>query len=124
MQRQSISKLMAVLFLLCGLAGAQKIVSFNAPGAGSGPGQGTTPEGISPLGIVYGYYIDSNGVAHGFLRNWNGNFTTFDDPEAGTASSQGTFAFSLSPEGEMAGYYIDANNVLHGYARSAAVPVG
>ena len=110
---------MSVVLLACSSAGAQKIITFDAPGAGTGSGQGTFSQGISDLGITYGYYIDGNGVAHGFLRFPGGEFATFDAPGAGTAAGQGTFAFSLNPEGALAGYSIDANGVLHGYVRTA-----
>jgi hypothetical protein len=42
------------------------ITTFDAPGAGSGPGQGTFPGNNGPGGVP-GWYIDANGVMHGFL---------------------------------------------------------
>jgi hypothetical protein len=35
------------------------ITTFDAPGAGTGPGQGTIPFAINPAGTVIGYYIDA-----------------------------------------------------------------
>jgi hypothetical protein len=35
------------------------ITTFDAPGAGTGPGQGTLPFAINPAGMVLGYYIDA-----------------------------------------------------------------
>ena len=32
---------------------------FDAPGAGTGPGQGTFAENINPNGLIAGYYIDA-----------------------------------------------------------------
>ena len=52
-----------------------KIVTFDAPGAGSTPGtssstwyQGTQAAAINPEGGITGYYTDANNVIHGFLR--------------------------------------------------------
>jgi hypothetical protein len=44
------------------------VLVFDVPGAGAGAFQGTEPLTVSPSGVVTGYYIDANGVAHGFLR--------------------------------------------------------
>jgi len=44
-----------------------KIITFDAPGAGTGSGEGTIPWGIVIGGWIQGDYIDSNGVYHGFL---------------------------------------------------------
>ena len=44
------------------------IRQFNAPGAGTGPGQGTQPSVINPAGVITGSYVDTDGVYHGFLR--------------------------------------------------------
>jgi hypothetical protein len=52
-----------------------KIVTFDAPGAGSTPGtssstwyQGTQAAAINPEGAITGYYTDKHNVVHGFLR--------------------------------------------------------
>lgn len=42
--------------------------SFEAPGAGKGAGQGTIPTTINSAGVIAGYYLDSSGVYHGFVR--------------------------------------------------------
>jgi hypothetical protein len=44
------------------------ITTFDAPGAGTAPGQGTIPTSNNVGGAITGSYIDANGVAHGFLR--------------------------------------------------------
>src|SRR6266480_3286630 len=44
------------------------ITTFDALGAGTGPGQGTLPFAINPAGMVIGYYIDAGDARHGFLR--------------------------------------------------------
>jgi hypothetical protein len=52
-----------------------KIVTFDAPGAGSTPGtssstwyQGTQAAAINSDGAITGYYTDAHNVVHGFLR--------------------------------------------------------
>jgi hypothetical protein len=70
------------------------ITTFNAPGAGTAPGQGTftaLTTGLSPAGAVTGNYADASNVNHGYVRAPNGAITTFDAPGAGTAPGQGTF---------------------------------
>jgi hypothetical protein len=44
-----------------------QIIIFDAPGAGTGSGQGTTPTSINAAGTITGYYYDVGGAAHGFL---------------------------------------------------------
>ena len=94
------------------------ITTFDAPGAGTGPGQGTLPFAINPAGTVLGYYIDAGDARHGFLRTRNGAITTFDAPGAGTGPGQGTTAFSINPAGAIAGRYIDASDAFHGFLRT------
>jgi len=49
-------------------ASAQTIATFDAPGAGTGSGQGTLPSSLNLGGVIQGAYIDSGGgVYHGFL---------------------------------------------------------
>jgi hypothetical protein len=97
---------------------AQQIIPFDAPGAGTGAGQGTFGVAIIATGTIMGYYIDGSSVAHGFLRSRGGTFTTFDAPGAGTGAGQGTFPNSIIPVGAVAGNYIDASGVNHGFLRS------
>jgi hypothetical protein len=62
-----------------------KFTTFEAPGANTGPYNGTSPTSINDLGAITGYYADANSVSHGFLRSPDGKFTTFDVPaRAGT----------------------------------------
>jgi len=44
------------------------VITFDAPGAGTGFNQGTVPLGIDPAGVIIGYYTDNSNVHHGFLR--------------------------------------------------------
>lgn len=99
-------------------ANAQNIIIYDAPGAGTGPGQGTFAIVISPAGVIEGFYIDANNVYHGFVRSPKGAITTFDVPGAGTGSGQGTQPFSINPSGTITGYFTDASGLSHGFVRA------
>src|SRR6266496_2806858 len=94
------------------------ITTFDAPGAGTGPGQGTQPFAINPAGLITGFYFDASDVFHGFLRAPDGGITTFDVPGAGTGPGQGTRAANINPSEAIAGRYIDASDVSHGFLRA------
>jgi hypothetical protein len=100
-------------------------ITFDAPGAGTGFGQGTFPSSISPDGAItgsYAYNNDVNFVFLGFLRASNSTLTTFDAPGAGTGSPNctflGTFPSSISPDGAITGTFYDVNDVGHGFLRA------
>jgi hypothetical protein len=104
-------------------AAGDKLITFDAPGAGktAGSGQGTFPDSISDAGAITGHYIDANNVNHGFVRSFVGNkLSTLDTPGAGKTpgSGQGTFPNSINKSGAITGRYIDANNVSHGLLRT------
>ena len=114
---------------LCVNAGETRttITTFDAPGAGTGAGQGTFPSGINSSGAITGFTRDTNSARHGFLRAPGGTFTIFDDPAAGTCTmscgtigpGQGTRAYAINPSGEIAGFYSDNSARCHGYVRAA-----
>src|ERR1700747_2173954 len=56
------------------------ITTFDAPGAGTGAGQGTIAFAINLSGAITGYIKDANSARHAFLRAPDGTFTIFDDP--------------------------------------------
>lgn len=85
---------------------------LDAPGA-SGVTIGAS---INPEGTITGYFVDSSGVAHGFVRTRGGDFTTFDVP-SDTGAVQ-TAAFSINLLGAVTGEFFDASNVMHGFSRS------
>jgi hypothetical protein len=92
-----------------------EFTKIDAPGAGTGAGQGTgcfseCPVGLNDSGMIMGTYIDANNVIHGFLRSPAGQFTTVDPP--GSAATQPQ---SMNDSGAITGYYIDANNVFRGF---------
>jgi len=91
------------------------ITTFDVPGAGTGPGQGTFSYAISQTGAITGYYFDSANVSHGFLRDRNGIITTFDVPGSGTGFQQGTYGGGFTPNGTIMGNYFDADNLSHGF---------
>ena len=94
------------------------ITTFDAPGAGTGPGQGTITFAINPAGTISGRYADAGGAIHAILRSPDGAIITFDAPGAGTGPRQGTRPFSINPAGASAGYYNDASGVFHGFLRT------
>src|SRR4029434_5733484 len=97
------------------------ITTFNVPGAGTGPAQGTFAGNIIPGHVIAGRYADASDVAHGFVRAPDGTFTTFDAPNAGTDPGQGTFVFTgfcLNPAGAIRGTSVAASDVYHGFLRA------
>ena len=91
---------------------------FDAPGAGTGPGQGTRAYSINPSGTITGFFNDSVNVFHGYVRSNQGVITVFDAPGAGTGPGQGTFPFSpliINPNGAITGWYTDSAFVSHGF---------
>ena len=61
--------IIGVAFATSSIAWAQTIITFDAPGAGTLPGQGTIASSINPAGEITGWYDDASDVVHGFLRS-------------------------------------------------------
>lgn len=110
---RQIARTVGLAFLFYGLASAATVTSFDAPGAGTGPAQGTFALSINLQGDIAGYFVAPNGVAHGFVRSAHGSLVTFDAPGA----VQGTFAVANNLAGEATGYSLDASFVAHGFLR-------
>ena len=91
------------------------ISTFEAPGAGTAPGQGTFSWSISQDGSVTAEVVDGGGVAHTFVRDKQGNLTVFDVPGAGTGPGQGTVGEGINAAGAVAGQYVDSGGVNHGF---------
>jgi len=77
---------------------------LNIPGSTSA--QAT---GINDFGNVCGFFVDANGVNHGFLMTL-GHFEVLDFP-----ASTGTQAFGLNNIGQVVGVYTDSANNTHGF---------
>jgi len=98
------------------------ITPFDAPGAGTGPYQGTSPAPISGLnnaGVLTGTYFDTNSAYHAFVRAKDGTFTFFEVPGGGTGQYQGTYPTSINSSGQIIGPYFDSANLQHGFLREA-----
>src|SRR4029079_4292550 len=54
------------------------IITFDAPGAGTGPGQGTIAFAINPAGTISGRYADGGGAIHAIIRSADGAIIAFD----------------------------------------------
>ena len=88
------------------------------PDAGKGAGQGTFAGNINPGGEIAGYYVDANGVSHGFVTAPPYRTFTSFDPE-GSVNTLTPVASALNLEGTVTGAYLDASGALHGYVRAA-----
>ena len=88
-------------------------------GAGTGEYEGTEPISINTAGAITGFYVDSSGTHHGFIRAANGTITSFDVTGAGTGSGQGTTGFGIDTAGTIVGAYADSSDVSHGFVRAA-----
>ena len=93
------------------------LTTFEAPGAGAGTYQGTVGNVINFWGTIAGYFADSNGNNHGYIRARDGRFTQIDHPLAASGFQQGTSVIGINDDGAISGYYVDANNVYHGFVR-------
>lgn len=115
---------LAIFIGVCAVVPAQSqekeatFATFEAPGAGTGSGQGTRTQTINPAGEIAGWYSDANNVIHGFVRDPDGSFNTFEAPGASTGAYQGTYASDINPKGETTGSYYDASNVGHSFLRA------
>jgi hypothetical protein len=108
-------------------ADGPRFITFDAPGAGTGSGQGTGCFAytdcsvlINNWGAITGYYLDANNVFHGFLRSPEGTFTNFEAPGSDTNPNDfnGTLPNAINDAGAITGVYYDVNNVGHGFLRS------
>jgi hypothetical protein len=116
-----------LVLTMMGQANAQKIITFDAPGAGTGPYQGTGCFAytdcsvlINDEGTITGYFLDANNVFHGFVRSPEGKFTSFDAPGADLTPGDynGTTPGAINDAGVITGQYYDVNGGTHGFLRS------
>jgi hypothetical protein len=98
------------------------ITPFDAPGAGTGPFQGTMPapvSGLNSAGVLTGTYFDANSAYHAFVRANDGTLMFFEVPGGGTGQYQGTYPTSINSRGQIIGLDFDSGNVQHGFLREA-----
>ncbi len=112
--------LLAAVAVLCGSAGAARadytFTTFDVPMAA--PPNGRALMGVTGLnnsGEVVGYYLDSFGVEHGYLRDAAGNFTTIDGP-----GSTNTDAAGINASGQIVGTFADSFGA-HGFVLGGGV---
>lgn len=74
---------------------------------------GAQATGVNNTQQVCGFYIDSNGVNHGFLLNF-GQLVTLDVP-----GSIFTQALGLNNKGQVVGQWMDGGNNTHGFVWSS-----
>jgi hypothetical protein len=93
------------------------ITELIAPSAGSGEGEGTFPEGISPNGTIVGFVQDNHELTHGFIRTPDGRYALFNVLGAGTVPDtwEGTYAFDINQAGTITGWWADANWTVHAF---------
>src|SRR5258705_1459461 len=79
-------------------------------------GPPTAALSINDNGEIAGYFGDTMGIVHGFVRHNDGTFTTFEAPGAAKSGNLGTFSESINNGGDVTGYfYAGANAVLRGF---------
>jgi len=118
-QRKGVLAVCFLCMLALGVLASAKqatITVFDAPGAGTGPGQGTFASAINPAGAITGGTTDASNVTHGFLRSPDGTFKR-SIPRARTGAGQGTTVSGINPVGSISGLYVDASGVNHGFVR-------
>src|SRR5438094_8299502 len=93
-----------------------KFVTFEAPGAGTRPGQGTLAAAINAAGTVSGMYWDANYVTHGFVRAADGSFATLDPPGSAYVIAD---TLGINSAGTVVEQYVDANSRGPGALRTA-----
>jgi hypothetical protein len=72
----------------------------------------TAAYGINAPGSVTGFYEDSSGIEHGFVRTSNGTITSFD-----VSGSTGTSGIGINTAGAITGFYED-DNLQYGFVRA------
>jgi len=121
--RPALYILVCALFLSLAIRAQEpRIITFDAPGADTTPGDynGTYASSINVAGFITGSYQGADTVYHGFLRRPDGKFTTFEAPGADTTagSFNGTTPTSINDLGVITGYFSDATGLSHGFLRT------
>jgi probable HAF family extracellular repeat protein len=69
----------------------------------------TEATGINNFGTVVGFYLDADGLRHGFILQ-NGNYTTYDYPGA-----LRTLLTRVNDRGQMTGIWVGTDQQRHGF---------
>lgn len=99
---------------------------IDAPNAAKGGlFPGTFPFSMNDSGVIAGFYEDSAGLNHGFVRAADGTITApLNAPGASTGSigvfPGGTVNVSINSSGVVAGGYFDTSGVGHGFSLTLA----
>ncbi|NVN92516.1 MAG: hypothetical protein HXX11_18230 [Desulfuromonadales bacterium] len=122
-------KIMSVMVILALLiltsaarAASYTFQSFDEPNAFVYPGyEGTQPRGINDKGQVSGYYRDSPGYHHGFIRSSDGTtYTSFDCTSSVCNGSGWSYGAGINTSGVAVGYCLGTSLGYHrGFMRSA-----
>ncbi len=88
----------------------------------------TQCDGLNDSGDTVGFYTDSAGVDHGWLRTSDGTITTIDVPTASTSAGTapcagtvgGTAVNGINDKGFISGHYWDKHFNEHGFIRTPA----
>jgi hypothetical protein len=91
------------------------IHTFDAPGAGKGPQQGTAFLGVNSAGTEIGFFYDPANAIHGFALTAQGQFSVVDPPGA-----LSTTVRAISRSGVIVGDYTDSAQKQHGFIRQAS----
>ena len=101
-----------------GLLGADghpfTIITFDAPGAGTGVEQGMYAYGINSSGAITGFYVDSSRIGHAYVRTPDGAFAAIK-----IAHSSESFAVGINASGVVTGEFFVSGFGGIGYSRTA-----
>jgi len=117
MQSLTFRVLVVLVALVSALpAFSQKLITFDAPTAGTSSATGTQPVAINFFGTITGIVVDNNFGWHGFVRGPGGDATAFDAPGADPLVGC-TCPTAINDFGVIIGYMSDAHSVFHGFLR-------
>ena len=100
----------ACLALAAATPASAQLASFDAPGAGTKPGQGTYANGVSEQGVVIGNVIDASSHYAGFTKSGGQDAVVFH-----ASQDFETHAISIDQGGFTTGYFFDAKGNSHGF---------
>jgi hypothetical protein len=92
---------------------ASTIITFDAPGAGTGYGEGTVVSGMNSKGVIVGWVNGSNHRTAGFIRSANGTMTIIRVPGA-----RDTGIYGINDSGTIVGSFDTENTNGHGFLRT------